>query len=152
MSNKVLYFPYINVPNSIWFTRMLLYWDEVGAIVPYDFIEQPSKLDEHTRSLVQESLVRQIMPGNYLYQIPEFSSSFTNYLNLLGDKKLSKRTRAFRGGSYFKIHIEKMDGLKYDRPGKNAQAVTDPLPTLSDTMAGEPSLKVPMISPRVTLS
>lgn len=41
MSNKILYFPYINVPDTAWFSRMLLYWDEVGAIIPYDFIDNP---------------------------------------------------------------------------------------------------------------
>lgn len=34
MARKVLYFPYISVPESAWFTRVLLYWDEVGSIVP----------------------------------------------------------------------------------------------------------------------
>ena len=60
MKNKVLYFPYINVPNSIWFTRMLLYWDEVGAIVPYEYIDNPEKLDSHTKSLVEAELVRAV--------------------------------------------------------------------------------------------
>ncbi len=36
-TNNVLYFPYISVPSSVWFTRMLLYWDKVGSIVPRDY-------------------------------------------------------------------------------------------------------------------
>ena len=33
MKACAIYYPYIKVPNSAWFTRTLLYWDEVGAIV-----------------------------------------------------------------------------------------------------------------------
>jgi hypothetical protein len=114
MKNKVLYFPHINVPNSIWFTRMLLYWDEVGAIVPYDFIEHPERLDDHTRSLVQATLVKQVIPGQFLYKIPAYTKSFVNYLESLGSD-LEKRRKSF--GSFlgsrrsYRIHIEKMDEL-----------------------------------------
>lgn len=114
MKNKVLYFPYINVPNSIWFTRMLLYWDQVGAIVPYDFIERPDRLDEHTRSLVQATLVKQVIPGEFLDKIPAYTASFVNYLESLGSK-LEERRKSFNGflrrRRTFTIHIEKMDDL-----------------------------------------
>jgi hypothetical protein len=29
-----LYFPYIEVPNNVWFTQILLYWDAAATIVP----------------------------------------------------------------------------------------------------------------------
>ena len=114
MKNKVLYFPYINVPNSTWFTRMLLYWDEVGAIVPYDFIENPDRLDKHTRSLVRATLVNQVIPGAFLHRIPAYTRAFVDYLDSLG-ATLKKRRKSFKG--LFKIrrtsriHIEKMDEL-----------------------------------------
>jgi len=114
MKNKVLYFPYINVPNSTWFTRMLLYWDEVGAIVPNDFIQNPELLDEHTRSLVQATLVKQVVPGEFLHLIPTYTESFVNHLESLGPE-LENRRKSFKGffrrrGSY-SIHIEKMNQL-----------------------------------------
>lgn len=43
MSSNALYYPYIQVPESPWFTRVLLYWDRVGAIVPNDYIEDPDR-------------------------------------------------------------------------------------------------------------
>jgi hypothetical protein len=113
MKNKVLYFPYINVPNSTWFTRMLLYWDEVGAIVPYDFICRPELLDEYTRSLVKATLVKQVIPGNFIEKIPEYNESFINYIESLGSK-LEKRRKSFKqlpGIKTCRIHIEKMDKL-----------------------------------------
>lgn len=114
MKNKVLYFPYINVPNSAWFTRILLYWDEVGAIVPYDFIEVPEKLDEHTRSLVQECLVKQVIPKEYIYSIPSFGDSFSKYINSLKNKVIERKRTSFRKGYNSNVHIEKMDGLEYE--------------------------------------
>lgn len=114
MKNKVLYFPYINVPNSAWFTRMLLYWDEVGAIVPHDFIENPEKLGEHTRSLVQECLVKQVIPHDHLYNIPSFRDSFLKYIDSLENNIIERRRTSFKKGYSSDIHIEKMDGLEYE--------------------------------------
>ena len=114
MKNRVLYFPYINVPNSAWFTRMLLYWDEVGAIVPYDFIEYPEKLDEHTRSLVEACLVKQVIPGTHIRKIPSFKESFLKFLKSQDEKTYEKRRKSFKEGDYSKIHIEKMDELEYE--------------------------------------
>lgn len=34
MADSVLYFPYVKMPSTDWFTRVLLYWDAVGRIVP----------------------------------------------------------------------------------------------------------------------
>lgn len=114
MKNKVLYFPYINVPNSAWFTRMLLYWDEVGVIVPHDFIENPEKLGEHTRSLVQECLVKQVIPQDHLNNIPSFKDSFLKYIDSLKENIIERRRVSFRKGHSSDIHIEKMDGLEYE--------------------------------------
>lgn len=109
MKNKIIYFPYINIPQSDWLTRMLLYWDEVGAIVPYDFIENPERLDHHMCSLVQAGLVRQFIPGMYIYDIPRFKDSFIEYLISLGSI-LDYRRKQFKQNSIVRIHIEKMGG------------------------------------------
>ncbi len=93
---------------------MLLYWDEVGAIIPYDYIDNPEKLNSHTRELVKEGLVQQIIPGQYLWKIPNFRDSFLQYLTQLGANVLNSRRDAFVAQHMFKIHIEKMDGLESD--------------------------------------
>jgi len=114
MSNKILYFPYINVPDSAWFSRMLLYWDEVGFIIPYDFISDPEKLSNHTRELVKERLIQQIIPGQYLWKIPNFRNAFIHYLTQLDASILDKRRCAFIEKYMFKIHIEKTYGIEKD--------------------------------------
>ena len=86
MKSNVIYFPYIRVPKSVWFTRLLLYWDRVLSITPVDFFENPEALGEHTRSLVERDLVKPIPPRMYTREIENFKSSFENYLNGLGDE------------------------------------------------------------------
>ena len=111
--NKVLYFPYINVPDSSWFTRMLLYWDEVGAIIPREFIIRPKTLGEHTRSFVEANLVKQIMPGQFIHNTPNFDSTFSEFLEQLGDN-LESRRQSFSKNEISLIHIEKLANI-----GKN---------------------------------
>lgn len=111
MEANALYFPYISVPKSTWFTRILLYWDKVGAIIPSDYIYKPEALGEHTRSLIERGLVNQIFPGDYLNSIPQFVSSFEDYLNGLGTD-LDQRRRMFQNNNTFRIHMEKMGPIE----------------------------------------
>ena len=108
MRNNVLYFPYIRVPSSAWFTRILLYWDKIGSIVPYDYIANPNLHEPYTRSLIQENLVTQVMPGMYL--TPRHTESFIAYLETLGPM-LEERRTAFMHSKPANIHLEKMGNI-----------------------------------------
>jgi hypothetical protein len=110
MSNKVLYFPSISVPETAWFTRMLLYWDAVGTIIPYQLIQRPEDLGEHTRSLLQAELVTPVIPGMHLPYIPEFDESFGDYLGSLGPE-LDLRRNNFKKGKTAQVHMEKVGAL-----------------------------------------
>ncbi len=70
MGDKVLYFPYIAVPEDVWFTQVLLYWDEIGTIVPRSVLDQPDLLGSYTAGLIRERLLSPIDPGRYLDQLP----------------------------------------------------------------------------------
>lgn len=50
--DKVIYYPYINVPQNAWFTTVLLYWDEVGSIIPSDILNSDD-INNYVRSLNQ---------------------------------------------------------------------------------------------------
>lgn len=106
MIDKVLYFPYIRVPENEWFTRALLYWDEVGSIVPSEYIQRPESLGIYMRELVQAELVRQVIPGEYTYRIPRFRESF---LELIDQNQMitDRRGIALERHETFRIHIEK---------------------------------------------
>ena len=107
MNNKLLYFPYINVPNKLWTMQSVLYWDEVGAIVPTIFKENPNNLEENMYKLVKSELVTQVFPGNFVKSIPNFDSSF---LNIINKKKfdLEKRRKNYKKENVSKIHVEKL--------------------------------------------
>ncbi|HYU54292.1 MAG TPA: hypothetical protein VEK37_15170 [Gemmatimonadaceae bacterium] len=107
MSHQVLYFPYIAVPQSVWLTQILLYWDQVGSIVPYEYIDHPEALGPYMQQLLREELVVQIQPGAYLRNVPRFAEAFVRYLNSLGSE-LEVRQRAFAAGRRERIHDEKM--------------------------------------------
>ena len=81
MSAKVVYYPYIQVPDSPWLSRVLLYWDELGAIVPSDYIQTPEKLGRHMIGLVREGLVTQLVPGMFLWEVPRFTESFLEFID-----------------------------------------------------------------------
>lgn len=68
MKDKLLYFPYINVPYNAWVVRNLIYWDEIGAIVPRDYINEPNRLEREMREMVSAQLIRQVIPDNYIYR------------------------------------------------------------------------------------
>jgi len=109
--NKVLYFPFISVPASSWFTRILLYWDEVATIVPRECSDDPDTLGPHTTSLIKEGLLTQISPGSYIADIPDFDTAFISYLNRLGPILEQRRKSFLNRGKSFSIHIEKMERM-----------------------------------------
>lgn len=106
-SDRLLYFPYISIPNTAWLARALLYWETVGAIVPYDFLSEPEKLDTHMRELLTAGLVEPIGPGAYIQQTPDFTDAFVAFVEnhpeisqVTPDQLTPQRT--------VKIHMEKL--------------------------------------------
>jgi len=110
MKDSVLYFPFIRVPKSDWLTRMLLYWDKVRTIVPYEFLQEPERLGQHTQGLVQEDLVTPIYPGEYIDTLEGFEDEFMNFLHSLGSELTSRQER-FLEGQHAPIHLEKLGEL-----------------------------------------
>lgn len=107
MKDKILYYPYINVPYNTWVIRNLLYWDEVGAIVPREFIDEPEKLSPEMREMVATGLVRQVIPEMQGYSENEqFNSAFIEMV-----KKeiipLRQNPRPLTLNQTTKIHISK---------------------------------------------
>lgn len=103
MRQKVLYFPYIAIPRSSWLTQMLLYWDEVGSIVPSDFTYKLERLGSHMKDLVDHRLVRQIVPAQYIGNIPRFKETFVGILDRASFVPLTDKTEP--------IHLEKLDSI-----------------------------------------
>ena len=64
--DTALYFPYINVPETKWFTQILLYWDHAASIVPDSIRENREELGPYMAELMDEGLVRSVMPSQVL--------------------------------------------------------------------------------------
>ena len=58
MTDNVLYYPYISLPNNLWTFRTLLYYDNVGIIVPNDYIYDPDQHSDWMLQLIKLNLVR----------------------------------------------------------------------------------------------
>ena len=56
-----IYYPYIRLPESAWFSRAVLYWDSVATIVPDQWTADPNKLGSYTLELVQLEVVTQLL-------------------------------------------------------------------------------------------
>jgi len=66
MNSHLLYFPYINVPDTAWTYRLLLYYDTLSAIVPQEFIYDGARYEPFMAQLVNAHLVRPIDPIHHI--------------------------------------------------------------------------------------
>lgn len=111
MADKALYFPYINVPDTRWFTRLLLYWDKVGSIVPYEYAYNPRLLSPYMRDLVAAELVELITPAEHVYHVPHFTSAFIEPIERkMKISRFSGSRRAIEAPP-IRLHIEKLGDI-----------------------------------------
>jgi Family of unknown function (DUF6236) len=77
-----LYFPYIRVPQTSWFTQILLYWDAGAAIVPQSMHHDDAALGPYMAELVRERLVTLVRPDGELWMHQEaFKRRFVELLD-----------------------------------------------------------------------
>ena len=103
---SVIYFPYIRVPQSQWFTQVLLYWDQVLSIVPEEF-QGSFDLGPNMDQLMDLRLVKPLSPRRYIERIPHFDEAFIEYINspanpIRGDE------RELRQMLHVDVHEEKL--------------------------------------------
>lgn len=119
--DKILYFPSISIPKSQWLMGSLFYWDKVGSIVPLEFLDNPDLLEENTRKLVQAELIEQVVPEDYLWNVPNFTNAFVEFIDnnpIISD--ISKLGKGGRLGLLFgtrttaEIHMGKLSDLGYE--------------------------------------
>jgi hypothetical protein len=99
-----LYFPFIAVPDTAWWTRTMLYWDTVGTIVPNTYIQDPELHHPYTLELIRADLLHQVLPnaaGNGLRE------HFGKYLSMLSGPEIDRRRRNFIMGHVARVHADK---------------------------------------------
>jgi hypothetical protein len=113
---NLLYYPYINLPRSGWSVRALLYYNNIGAIVPQNYFYDPDQYDPFMRELVRNELVIPIDPMVTLQSPWEVAQVFTNYMRGQETKLEQRRYRFSAGPSWrdlpsrSRIHANKFDG------------------------------------------
>lgn len=105
---NLLYYPYINVPRTDWTLRTLLYYNQVGSIVPQNYFYEPEKYDRFMRELVRNELVLPINPIEVLSNPWEISRPFIEYVESK-DFKIKQRRKQFRDGKHGRINQNKFD-------------------------------------------
>jgi hypothetical protein len=113
MNSQLLYFPYISVPDDAWFTRVLLYWDKVGSIVPAPYAEAPAALSSYMQQLLRAELVSPVIPEEHQDTLWGPMEHFLLFIdNEIETGNLEATTLVARGGSepntVFEIHGGKL--------------------------------------------
>jgi hypothetical protein len=119
--DNLLYYPYINVPRTDWTLRTLIYYNQVGSIVPQSYFYEPDKYDRFMRELVQNELVITINPMDVLDRPWEISRPFIDYVNSEEFMIRQRREHFQRGRTGLihedkfrfkgpRIHVDKFDG------------------------------------------
>lgn len=101
-----LYFPYISTPDDAWFTRVLLYWDTVGTIVPGGLEEDPKFISPQMAALREENLLQLVSPAFDLATVPNFRDAFAEYLE--ADEIVRSRRDNAELMRFTKVHVFKL--------------------------------------------
>lgn len=113
MKDNILYYPAINLPKNEWSIKSLLYWNEVGVIVPYEYIENPKLLGSDMREMVNSNLVRQFIADDYTEKQYRVSSSIIAAIKN-ENFDLEERQKNFKNGNTWNIHKQKFTGQLFE--------------------------------------
>jgi hypothetical protein len=103
--DKILYFPYINLPKTDWTIRTLLYYDDICSIVAQEYVYSPNRnYEPFMLELVKCELVIPIDPIQTLDNPWEISQPFLNFLEK-NQKRLFQRRQTFIEGRLSKMHL-----------------------------------------------
>jgi hypothetical protein len=83
MTNRVLYFPSIRVPQGEWFARVLLYWDSVATIVPSEYLDDPQFLRPYTASLIECKLLETMTPDANIWNSGAKNNYYPAFLDFV---------------------------------------------------------------------
>ncbi|WP_285011092.1 kinase [Pedobacter faecalis] len=113
MPSQILYYPYINLPRTDWTLRTLLYYDNVGSIVPQDYSFNPEcNYEPFMLELVRENLVTPINPFDVLGNSFDLVKPFLLYIN--DNQQKIKRPQIKFAGQERKYKMVRIHSNKFD--------------------------------------
>ncbi len=108
--NNLLYYPYINIPRTDWTLRTLLYYDNIGSIVPQEYFYNPEQnYDPFMHELVRNQLVTPINPIEVFENPWLVTRPFIQMIEQNAGR-LRKYQTSFRNGNRGLIHGDKFVG------------------------------------------
>ncbi|MDF2451585.1 MAG: hypothetical protein K0S26_1089 [Bacteroidota bacterium] len=111
MSN-ILYYPYINLPRTDWTLRTLLYYDNIGSIVPQEYFYSPERhYDPFMLELVRNELVTAINPIEVFENPWQVTKPFLQMIEKNADRLRQSQMR-FRNGNRGLIHGDKLSSAR----------------------------------------
>lgn len=96
LRETALYYPYMKVPKSPWFTQVLLYWDDVATIVPDAYRDASSR---EARAYVETGLLRRMSPDDAVRGLrgDQFVSTFLQTITPWDSAETPSFTRIHAG-------------------------------------------------------
>lgn len=105
--DSLLYYPYINLPQSDWTIRTLLYYDNLGTIVPQEYFYNPERhYNPHMLELVKNELVIPIDPIKALDNPWEITKPLIEYIQQ-PEFNIDSKRKSFGLKNFSKVHVEK---------------------------------------------
>ncbi len=80
MTRTILYYPHINIRNQSWLKQAVLYWDNVGTIVPHEIEDQVWNIPTFQK-LQEHRLLRFFPPFEHIDSEDAFSEEFSTGQN-----------------------------------------------------------------------
>lgn len=106
MSRTLLYYPTFELPSSSWLKTSLLYWDEVGSIVPHRMgrvLETPN-----LKYLLGEGIYKRFDPEPYLNDHNHAKNFTDEFVQRLDAPEFKAEMMRNDSGQYWSIAFEKM--------------------------------------------
>ncbi len=104
--NNLLYYPYINLPKTDWTIRALLYYDNIGSIVPTQYFYEPEQYEPFMREVILNGLITPINPMDILEHPWDVSNMFRDYINQ-NLTIFNRRRSSLQSSRTGRIHREK---------------------------------------------
>lgn len=107
MPRSALYFPAIRPPENEWFTRVLLYWDQVGTILPRELADDDVFLRPYTSALIREELLVPVSPEPGFWW-GEAADHVKAFLDLLDHRSLQTGHMPTAEVVWARVHLTKI--------------------------------------------
>jgi hypothetical protein len=76
---KILYYPYIDIPDNLWTTNSLLYWDEIGTIHP--LAANIARKSSFTEELINSGFLKKVNPDSFDFDRYRFHQRLFDFIS-----------------------------------------------------------------------